>query len=92
MSDDSSRRRFLAVAGSTTIAALAGCSGGDGDGDGGTGTGTESESMDTEMTETDRMTESESMDDGMSETDTMDEELASVTVTVRVENVAPTGF
>ncbi|WP_299334121.1 spondin domain-containing protein [Haloplanus sp.] len=92
MSDDSSRRRFLAVVGSTTIAALAGCSGADGDGDGGGGTGTESESMDTEMTETDAMTEPEPMDDGMTDTDTMDEELASVTVTVRVENVAPTDF
>jgi hypothetical protein len=86
MSHDSSRRRFLAVAGSTTIAALAGCSGGDGDGDGGAST----ESMDDAMTETDAMTESGSMDDEPTDTGTMDDGMESATVTVRIENVAPT--
>ncbi len=76
MVDDTTRRRFLAVAGSTTALALAGCAGGDG---GGAGTDTTDDGM-TETDTTDgRMTETE---DGMTSGPT--------TVTVRVENVAPT--
>jgi len=66
MVDDTSRRRFLALAGSTTTVALAGCSA--------IGGGDES-------------TDSESMDE--TEGNMMSE---PVTVTVRVENVAPTDF
>ena len=88
MSDDTTRRRFLAVAGSTTALALAGCAGGDG---GGAGTETADEGM----------TETESMDDGMTETGATDGSTTETedgmmsgptTVTVRVENVAPTDF
>jgi len=81
MSDDTTRRRFLAVAGSTTALALAGCAGGNDSGGGGTAT----DAMDGGMTETD------SMDGGMTETDDgmMD---GPTTVTVRIENVAPTDF
>ncbi|MEF8906991.1 MAG: spondin domain-containing protein [Haloarculaceae archaeon] len=92
MSDDTTRRRFLAVAGSTTALALAGCAGGGDSGDGG-GAGTDS--MDDGMTETDSMdgsmTETDSMDDGMTDTD---EGMMSgpTTVTVRIENVAPPEF
>jgi hypothetical protein len=89
MSNDTSRRRFLAVAGSTTIAALAGCSGGEG--------GTETDAMGGEPTESmgDGTTGTESMDDETTEsmdgeaTESMDEGMESVTVTVRMENVAP---
>jgi hypothetical protein len=92
MSDDTTRRRFLAVAGSTTALALAGCAGG---GDGGDGGGAGTDSMDGGMTETDSMdggmTETDSMDGGMTETD--DGMMSGpTTVTVRVENVAPTDF
>ena len=90
MSDDTTRRRFLAVAGSTTALALAGCAGGD---DGGDGGGTES--TDDGMTETDAMdggmTETDATGDGMTETD--DGMMSGpTTVTVRIENVAPTDF
>ena len=89
MSNHTSRRRFLAVAGSTTIAALAGCSGGEGGGG-----STETDSMDGETTESmdGETTESasEPMDGGTTETESMDEGMESVTVTVRVANVAPT--
>jgi len=89
MSDDTTRRRFLAVAGSTTAVALAGCAGGDDGGDGG-GAGTDSmdggedmtDSMDGGMTETDAMGDSEtmtdSMDSGMEPTDPADASRASV--------------
>ncbi|MFB6281427.1 MAG: spondin domain-containing protein [Haloferacaceae archaeon] len=86
MSEHASRRRFLALAGSTTVAALAGCSGGDG---GGTETGSMGEATGTE-----------SMGGGMTETGSMDGTAGTeggmasgpVTVTVRIENVAPADF
>jgi len=77
MSNDTTRRNVLAVAGSTATVALAGCSGGTG-GSGGDGTET--------------VDGTDSMDDGMTETDSMDGGMMSgpVAVTVRIENVAPT--
>lgn len=92
MSDDTSRRRFLTVAGSTMTVALAGCSGGSG---GGSGT----ESMNDGMTEATDGDTTESMDGET--TDAMDDEMddvgdeamsESTTITVRIENVAPTDF
>lgn len=78
MSDDTTRRRFLSVAGVATAAGLAGCIGG--------GDGTETP---TEMNE---MTDAE-MDGTDTETDGTDTEVSGMeTMTVRVENVAPTEF
>ena len=85
MSNDTSRRRFLASAGSTTIAAFAGCSGG---GDDAMNEPTETESMDGGMTETDAMGGEEGSMDGTAEA--MDDGMDSVSITVRVENVSPT--
>jgi len=92
MSDDTTRRRFVATAGSAAVALLAGCGGG-GDSD-----PTATEAMDDEMTPTesmdDGMTDTESMDDGMTATETMGEGdmTEPVTVTVRIENVGPSDF
>jgi len=87
MSDQSNRRRFLALAGSTTAVALTGCLGGNGSDD-----ETTEDPMGNGMD--DGMTETDSMDDGMTETDSMDDGMMSgpVTVTVRIENVAPTDY
>lgn len=85
MSEHASRRRFIALAGSTTLAALAGCSGGDG---GGPETGSTDETTGAEMGE--GMTETGSMDETTGTEDGMT--TGSVTVTVRIENVAPADF
>jgi hypothetical protein len=104
MSDDTTRRRFLATAGSATIALLAGCGGGDSGGSEPTPTETmdegttDTESMEDGMTATETMGEgmtgTESMEDGMTATETMGEGdmMESVTFTVRIENVAPSDF
>ena len=86
MAEHTNRRRFIAVTGSTAAAALAGCLGGDGDG--------ESTDMDDGNGMDDGMTETPGMDGGMTETPGMDDDTMSgpVTVTVRIENVAPTDY
>ena len=78
MSDNSTRRNFLAASGSAAVLAIAGCSGDTGGGPGGNATDggmTEARTTEAEMTETE--------EGGMME---------STTVTVRIENVAPTDF
>lgn len=75
MSDSSTRRKFLAATGSAAALAIAGCSG---------GSGTSTPSPADEMTESGPMGE-QMTDDEMTEGDAM----ASTTVTVRIENVAP---
>lgn len=101
-----SRRRFLTIAGSSAVIALAGCSSGD-DGDGGGGA---TDSMDDGMSN--GSTATETMGDGSMENGTMDNSSMDegsmddssgsmdddgmmegpVTVTVRIENVAPADF
>ena len=85
------RRRFLTTLASTgTVLALAGCSGSDGDGGGETdGEMTEGEMTEDEMTESE-MTDGDAMDEGEQMTEGGMSE--PVTVTVRIENVAPTDF
>lgn len=75
MSDSSTRRKFLAATGSAAALAIAGCSG---------GSGTSTPSPADGMTESGPMGE-QMTDDEMTEGDAM----ASTTVTVRIENVAP---
>jgi hypothetical protein len=81
MSADKTRRQFLLGSGSIAALALAGCVGNDDDG--GDGGGDDSSNMDDDME--DSNTDDDSMDD--------DEMMAGpVTMTVRIENVAPTDF
>lgn len=76
MADNTNRRTFLALAGSSAAIALAGC--------GSTGgTNTTTDGMDDQMTESEQMTEQ------MTEAEMME---GPVTLTVRIENVASTEF
>jgi len=79
MSDSSTRRKFIAATGSAAALALAGCSGEDG------GSGTENGTAE-------NMTEAGTMDEQMTETEGGDGMMEQRTVTVRIENVAPTDF
>jgi len=79
MSDNSTRRKFIAATGSAAALALAGCSGDSGSG---SPTGT-AENMTEAGTMDEQMTESEMSEGGMSE---------QRTVTVRIENVASSDF
>jgi hypothetical protein len=94
MSDnDTTRRRFLQVAGGTAAVGLAGCSSSSDD----QSAGSDDESMDDESTDDESM-DDESMDDESMDDESMDDESMDdgmgepATVTVRVENVAPTDF
>jgi hypothetical protein len=87
MSDHKTRRRFLTGAGSIAALALAGCTSNDED-------GPDNESMDEQM-DNESMSDGESgMNDGEDGMDDDDDGMMSgpVTVTVRIENVAPTDF
>jgi hypothetical protein len=94
MTDPKTRRRFLQGTGSLGLVALAGCTSGDSD--------TEDGTDDSEMTADSGMDGSEATDtEDMDEESSMDEEKMSddeetmaepVSVTVRIENVAPTDF
>ena len=92
MAEHTNRRRFIALAGSTAAVAIAGCL------DGGADEETTEGPMDTGMTESPGMdggmTETPEMDGGMTETPGMDDGMMEgpVTVTVRIENVAPTDY
>lgn len=93
MAEHTNRRRFIALAGSTAAVALAGCldSGSD---DETTDGSMDGDGMDGETTDTpgmgDGMTDTPGMGDGTTETDTTMS--GPVTVTVRIENVAPTDY
>jgi hypothetical protein len=96
MKDNTSRRRFLALAGSATTIALAGCSS-SGSG-GGSGQQTSAGGQMTggsETTDGSQMTDGSGMNDGDQSTDDeeMDDSMSGpVSMTVRIENVAPTDF
>jgi hypothetical protein len=103
MTDDATRRQFVRTTGGIALLALAGCSGSDdgsdgGDSGSGSGGSMDNESMDDGSMDDGSM-DNESMDDGSMDNESMDdgsmeEESMSgpVTVTVRIENVAPTDF
>jgi hypothetical protein len=90
MSDnDTTRRRFLQVAGGTAAVGLAGCSSNSDDQSAGSDDG---ESMDNESMDDGSMT-NESMDDESTTNESMDDGMGEpATFTVRIENVAPTDF
>jgi len=95
MSDrDTSRRQFLTGAGSVAAIALAGCSGGDGgDGnDGGSNESMDGGSMSNESTATETMTDGSMDNESSGEMDDDSTMEGPVTVTVRIENVAPADF